>query len=92
MSRNSSKATLEDQCREHMDGRPDLCDDNTHILGCIMVHDKFGMQITPEIVRYIASVDRARRKVLSKYPKMDQRKKHRDLEENDRKYYGGEDD
>ena len=87
MERREQARNIEQKVLEHLTDRPDLCGDNTHDLACEMIYGEFGIALTPDMVKCINSIERAKRKVLAKYPEMDMRTTHRKLEQEDREYY-----
>ena len=82
-----NKMKLEEQCYKLMKDEEKYCNDNTHLLACIMIKNEFGISITPKIVSRLRSIDRSRQKVLKQFPHLDQRKRSLELEEKDKQYY-----
>jgi len=67
-----------------------FCGDDTHRLTQRIFRDLYGMILEIDQIKMIGSIDRARRKVLQENKELDKRtKKIDDLEENDRRFYGG---
>lgn len=86
--RNQKRDKLKDQAYNLMALNTALCGDDTHRVTQIMYHEKYGVLLTKEQLKFIGSTDRARRDVLKKNPSMDKRKvTTRELEPNDRKYF-----
>jgi len=52
-----------------------------------MFHEEFGILLTDEQIKFIASVDRARRRVLKSNPELDNRTRVKELQKEDAKHY-----
>ena len=87
MSRVSEKIKLEDICFDIMSENQIYCNDNTHLLACKMIKNEFNVNLTPEMISRLRSIDRSRQKVLKNNPYLDKRKKSFQLEQQDREYY-----
>lgn len=87
--RNKGHENMKDKVFRLMSKDPHFCDDNTHGLASVLFSEEFGITLTQEHIRYLNSLDRARRNVLKHHPELDMRTKTKTvLEENDRQYYG----
>ncbi len=88
--RNKKKRRVHEKALDLMSENQIFCGDDTHRLTQRLFRDEFGIILEIEQIKFIASIDRARRKVLQENPNLDKRsKKIDDLEENDRKFYCG---
>lgn len=86
--RNQDKFVLKNAAHKLMREDEDLCGDNTHKLAVKLFEQKFGIEMTEDQIRFINSIDRARRNVFKNHPELDLRDKTKSqLEPADRKYY-----
>lgn len=86
--RNQDKFVLKTAAEKLMREDEDLCGDNTHKLAVILFEQKYGEELSEEQIRFINSIDRARRNVFKNHPELDMRDKTKNqLAPADRQYY-----
>ena len=88
-TRDKHKQTIEKTVQMYLYRDESLCGDDPHKLTIQLMKDKFGIVLDREQIVAMASIDRARRKILSKYPQMDKRDRVQKLAKEDKEYYRG---
>ena len=86
--RDKHRQTIEKTVQMYLYRDESMCGDDPHKLTIELMRDKFGIVFDREHIIAMASIDRARRKILTKYPQMDKRVKMKKLEKEDKEYYG----
>lgn len=87
--RNADKVKCKDQCKQLMEeNKEQFCGDKIHALAVYMIYKEYGVELTPEIIQRLATIDRAKRQVQTDNPHLKLSNKTDAYESNDRAFYG----